>query len=365
MKQIHIIYYHYLREDAATLSVGGVQTYLYHLCKVIQELDMQPVIYQMARQAFDTEYQGIQVRGLAVSKKDFSRKALGMISDGQAVIFGTDDLIRPYHGTSLAIQHGISWDRPKHQGKGKLFNSLYIYHRATQAHKMMRNLRMVDKTVCVDYNFINWYRTQLAYPETELVCIPNFAQIPPQPEKPADSVNIMFARRFFAYRGTRIFTGAIKKLLGQFPQVYVTVAGEGPDEAWLREQLGNLERVQITKYESSESAAIHADKHIAVVPTLGSEGTSLSLLEAMASRCAVICTNVGGMTNIVIDRFNGLMINPDEDSLYRALVTLVEDQSLRQVLANRAYETVFQGFSFDLWKERWIDVLHQLDMKER
>lgn len=49
----------------------------------------------------------------------------------------------------------------------------------------------------------------------------------------------------------------------------------------------------------------------------------------MAAGCAVICTNVGGMTNIIIDGYNGLMINPDEDSLYKALDRLIEDKLLR------------------------------------
>ncbi|WP_420491566.1 glycosyltransferase [Neobacillus drentensis] len=52
---------------------------------------------------------------------------------------------------------------------------------------------------------------------------------------------------------------------------------------------------------------------------LGSEGTSLSLLEAMAAKCAEIATNVGGMTNIILDNYNGLIINPDESELYLAL----------------------------------------------
>lgn len=357
MKSVHIIYYDYLRNDAMTLSVGGVQTYLNNLCKVIQSLEMQPVIYQMTERDFETLYQGVTVKGLSVVKKKFAEKALSMIPAGETVIFGTEDLVRSYDGVSLAIQHGIYWDKPKHQGKGKRFNDLYIYRRARQAQKMVSYLRQVDKTVCVDYNFINWYRTQLAYPETELIAIPNFAEIPPVSEKPKGKVNVIFARRFYPYRGTRIFAGAAKRLLQTYPQLHVTVAGEGPDEAWLREQLGDQDRVSIIKYESSQSAAIHADQHIAVVPTLGAEGTSLSLLEAMASRCAVVCSNVGGMTNIVIDQFNGLMIPPNEESLYCAIATLVENEGQRNALANRAYETVSQGFSFELWKQRWIDVL--------
>ena len=104
---------------------------------------------------------------------------------------------------------------------------------------------------------------------------------------------------------------------------------------------------------------IHADKHVALVPTLGSEGTSLSLLEAMASQCAVVCTNVGGMTNIVIDGHNGIMINPDEDELYTAVLKLIKNRELRKIMSDRAYSTVKEGFSIERWEARWRTILNR------
>lgn len=100
---------------------------------------------------------------------------------------------------------------------------------------------------------------------------------------------------------------------------------------------------------------------IAVVPTIGSEGTSLSLLEAMAAHCAVICTNVGGMTNIVIDQYNGLMIKPTEADLVYAIEDLIINVEKRNKLADRGYETVKQAFSHEVWSNRWKKVL--LDAK--
>ena len=129
----------------------------------------------------------------------------------------------------------------------------------------------------------------------------------------------------------------------------------------MKSELEEFENVKFIRYESHESLEIHQDKDIAVIPTIGSEGTSLSLLEAMTAQCAVICTNVGGMTNIVLDNYNGLMINPDENSLYNAMKKLILDEKLRQKLSQRAYVTVKEGFSYDIWKEKWISVLKELE----
>ena len=144
----------------------------------------------------------------------------------------------------------------------------------------------------------------------------------------------------------------------KYNNVSITFAGEGPDEEYINNKFKNNSKVTITKYNSNESLAIHSRHDIAVVPTIGSEGTSLSLLEAMASGCVAICSNVGGMTNIILDGFNGIMFDPyNEDDLYYAIERVITDKALRQKLAENGYKTVKESFSLDIWKERWSRVI--------
>ena len=154
-----------------------------------------------------------------------------------------------------------------------------------------------------------------------------------------------------------------KKLLNEYDNIDITIAGDGSDEKLLKENLESNPHVKFIRYQSSESLSIHSDKHIAVVPTLGSEGTSLSLLEAMASSCAVVCTNVGGMTNIVINGYNGLMVAPLEDDLYQALKTLIDNRKLRETLAARGYETIESTFSLARWQDGWRGILKSLQSR--
>lgn len=279
--------------------------------------------------------------------------------ENDLLIFTTDSRIQKSNvRKSISIQHGICWDIPRHEKFSPFLNSIYTFNRSRQAFKILERIRKVNNIVCVDYNFVNWYRAVAAYEAVKLHVIPNFTEIAPVVEKPGDRINLIFARRFEIYRGTRIFANAISRILNEYNNVYVTVAGSGPDEGYLKEKLFPFgERVVFTRYMSGEALKIHADKHIAVVPTVGSEGTSLSLLEAMSSQCAVVCTNVGGMTNIVIDGYNGLMVSPNENALFEAVSKLVSDSKMRERLATRAYETVKEGFSYDKWKASWKKLL--------
>ena len=107
------------------------------------------------------------------------------------------------------------------------------------------------------------------------------------------------------------------------------------------------------KYSSKEALEFHYGYDIALVPSIASEGTSLSLLEAMSAGCYCIATATGGMSNIMIDGFNGAIIKPTAESLYSAICNAIEDDETRYVQALNAYNMVSASFSIEMWKKRW------------
>lgn len=363
----HIIY-NYLKLDGSGISIGGIQTYITNLIPLLKESGYDITIYQWATTDFHQEFDNYDVYGLKDEGKDDKKKA-EMLSlytfqhinpSSDLLIYGTDFLVKQHAPCrSIAIQHGISWDVPF----SPCSNWRYFRHflgKCKDAWYTIQRTSKVDLLVCVDYNFINWYRAISPYTRTKGIVIPNFTAIPPSmPKKNKQTVRIIFARRLFSYRGTRLFANVAERLLEGHQDICITIAGTGPDEEYMHQKLSKYPQVAFCTYNSCESLQIHEDKDIAIVPTLGSEGTSLSLLEAMASGCAVICTNVGGMTNIILDGYNGCIINPEEDALYTALNRLVTDKSLRTRLQENAYTTVKEAFSLENWQKKWLQVINQ------
>ena len=105
-----------------------------------------------------------------------------------------------------------------------------------------------------------------------------------------------------------------------------------------------------------EMVEVYQNTDISVIPTLFSEGTSLSCLEAMACGNAVIATNVGGLPNLILNNFNGKLINPESKSLFNALIELIDDKSLRQVLSQNAV-SVSKTFAKENWDKEWREIL--------
>lgn len=368
--RVHCIYPNYLTPDGSAMSIGGIQTYITNLIEVAKGLGYEFTVYQCATESFDKEQNGARVCGIVCSPQQAPQMMLAACLkefdvEKDILLFGTDTYIckTPAGVKSIGIQHGIFWDKPERLGCSRLWYFAEYVYQCLKDWRTVKRIERVKRLVCVDYNFPNWYRALVAHPRIITTVIPNFAEIAAEntaKQADDDTIRIIFARRLFSYRGTRVFGRAAKRLLAEHDNLEITVAGTGPDEKWLHDTLGQYDSVRFITYGSAESLAVHEDKHIAVVPTTGSEGTSLSLLEAMSAGCAVVCTSVGGMTDIVIDGYNGLMVNPSEEDIYRALKRLVEDAALRQALARRGYDTVKNGFSLEIWQEKWKQVLQDM-----
>lgn len=372
-KHVFIIFSKYYDFDRAEFTLGGVQTYLHHLIPVFRELGYACSVFGTGYpEARETEVGGIRIVNVPTKKGASADQQVRTVlreaeryfcNETDILLFATDCQIAPNGAKrSIVIQHGITWDIPAGAGLSVAENNLFIFRKAHSLWKKLKKISMAKKAVCVDYNYVNWYRASTAYEAVPMTVIPNFTETHPRCEKPGDRVRVIFARRLETYRGSQLFARVMRRILTEYEGVDVTVAGKGPCESEMREILAPFaERVDFISYQADKSFSVHADKHIAVVPTVGSEGTSLSLLEGMAAGCAVVCTNVGGMTNIVLDGYNGLMVSAREEELYRAIVMLIRDRTLRESLAEKGYETVSAAFSLERWQNRWRSVIAEVE----
>lgn len=363
MKTLEIFYNRYLTSDGEQYSIGGIETYIRNLSELATGMGIKVRIFQTG--TFGERYLDY-AQVIAVDSRSanpfpdlYEEAKLYRATDDVVVsIIANDTLIPNWKvPNSLVIQHGIGFD---YVTARKAPEWVFMLLNAWQNFRRVLALQHVGDVVCVDHNYICWYRTMTRFRKVKLTPILNFTALGPERvEKATDKVRVVFARRFVPIRGTRLFAPVVERLLEEFPEMEMTWAGDGPDWDFLQERFGHHPQVKFTRYSAMKSLEFHAGFDIAVVPTVFSEGTSLSLLEAMASHCAVVCTNVGGMTNIVLDGFNGLMVSPDAGELYEAVATLVRDAVLRKRLAENGYQTVKESFSLAKWQGAWRKVLER------
>ena len=76
--------------------------------------------------------------------------------------------------------------------------------------------------------------------------------------------------------------------------------------------------------------------------------------EALACRKAVVASAVGGIPEIIENGRSGILVEPDNPSaLARALVTMLEDDTLRESIAGAGYARVHEYFRCERMGSRY------------
>lgn len=370
--------------DNNRFLIGGIETYIQDLSNLLSEMNYKVTIYQLSdRKSSLRSYieNGITIKEVS-NYQNYKIQSFNSIYEEVYHTLNKFDLmilprdtfnVKKYPENVIVLQHGISFDFPGTDLR-KIFQITPFIRDLRKMIYCMHQTRLTDKCVnlvCVDYNFYNWYRTIGTIDvHKNFVVIPNYSskfisEIDFNKKmSQSNSKKIVFARRLTHYRGTLVFLNVVKRLVLEFPNIEVTFAGTGPLEQVIRDASKEYSSIKLTSYKASESVEFHKQFDIAVVPTLFSEGTSLSMCEAMAAGCFPVATHVGGLTNLIIDNFNGKLCYPDEESIYEAMreVLLMTDETFIRI-TNNAYNSARQSFSLETWRNKWMKYLNKLATK--
>jgi glycosyltransferase involved in cell wall biosynthesis len=141
------------------------------------------------------------------------------------------------------------------------------------------------------------------------------------------------------------------------------VVGEGPQgQEWreLSRKLGLEEKVIfLGRVSDEELVALYHACDVFVLPAIHrSESWGAVQVEAMACGKPVVCTELGTGTSFVnLDGQTGLVVPPrDAGALAQAIGTLLQDQSLRQQMGQRARQRAEKEFSSTTMVKRLVDL---------
>lgn len=372
MKRVFIVYQRYIDEVNNSVIIGGLQTYVENLIILLDRLGYQVKILQYSKFDFCKDLsRNVEIVGVTKRSRnwnvDLVKKAssMGDINSDILLFMTTTQICKHRFKKSIAIQHGIYWDCETIHGK-KIVFPFDIMLKGFQSFSEYKRVHKVNKIVCVDNNYINWYRAEYLDRRLNYAIIPNFANVIQQPQRHDKSniekrIRIIFARRFEIIRGVELLPKIISSINSKYQNVDFTLAGNGSCLGFLKEKLKNFDNVEFKEYSPCDAILMHKNFDIAIIPTIASEGTSFSLLEAMAAGCAVVCSDVGGMSNIVLDGYNGCIVKPCADSFICAISDLIEDHELRNRISEKAVETVRTSFSKEKWEKLWIESIEGLE----
>jgi glycosyltransferase involved in cell wall biosynthesis len=173
-----------------------------------------------------------------------------------------------------------------------------------------------------------------------------------------DKIVVAFVGRLLEVKGCRYL---IESLRGIDQDFALLIVGSGPEEKELKnlvKEKGLEDKVVFTGFRE-DVLDILAATDIYVLPSI-SEGLSISLLEAKASGCASIVTDIGLP---VEDGKTALVVPPgDPDTLRNALERLLRNKGLREELSRNSKEDA-KKYSWEKAVEEYSKIFNELARK--
>ncbi len=148
-------------------------------------------------------------------------------------------------------------------------------------------------------------------------------------------------------KGQRYLVEAAVKVLKRFSDAQFLFVGAGEIKDSLVSQAKKLNIENNIQFlgQRSDIPELLSIMDVCVLPSL-SEGLSNTLLEYMAAGKPIISTRVGGNTELITNKEEGLLVDPaNSHALAETIISLLDNKELRQRLGQAAKRKVVENYS--------------------
>jgi L-malate glycosyltransferase len=160
-------------------------------------------------------------------------------------------------------------------------------------------------------------------------------------------IEIFSNRGFFTVYDNETLIRAFALAYTENSDLRLILKGEGPEEQPIRKLVTELGlEDQITFRKKTSYAEVPQDyRHADIfITTSISDGTPVSLLEAMSSGLPCIATSVGGIPEWAVNNETGLLVPPrSPEKIANAILSLARDPALRKRLGAAAREEIVKN----------------------
>ena len=165
---------------------------------------------------------------------------------------------------------------------------------------------------------------------------------------------IGYIGRLSEEKGLRYLLEAVSTNLGDRIPIKLLIVGEGPQREELEslaQKLGIRDNVVFAGFQSNVESWLAA-MDLFVLPSL-TEGTPMSLLEAMAKGVPVIASAVGGVPQVIDSDKNGMLVPSAKPlEIAKAVRFLYDNKDVRVDLAKKAQITIRDKYDINVWIDK-------------
>jgi glycosyltransferase involved in cell wall biosynthesis len=178
---------------------------------------------------------------------------------------------------------------------------------------------------------------------------------------PEDAFIVGWVGRLSREKGPDVFLDAMERVARRIPDAVASVIGESDARERLHEHAGEMGLDgRITFHGRVQGAAELYRAFDVFVLSSRTEGTPVSLLEAMDAEVPVVSTSVGGVPDVVRHEQEALLVPPeDPGALASAVCRIRREREAAIERARRARGRLLSEFDLRPWMDRYEDVYRE------
>jgi glycosyltransferase involved in cell wall biosynthesis len=218
------------------------------------------------------------------------------------------------------------------------------------------------KVICCSDYMIQHVKWAFGLPSDKLVMVPNGVNTQCYQEPITDTKEfrskfalpqekiVLYVGRLVYEKGIHILINAVPKILSKVDAKFIIV-GSG----YMKEQLLNIVRSMGLEHKvmfegfMDEQTLVKLQRvaDVSVVPSLF-EPFGIVALEAMASRCPVVVSDTGGLSEIVDHEVSGIKVYPNNpESLAWGITKVLLDSEFANYIRENAYKKVQEKYDWE------------------
>ena len=191
------------------------------------------------------------------------------------------------------------------------------------------------------------------------------------PEDLKDRRLVLYVGRLLAMKGVDTLISAIPEILRRLGEDKFLFVFAGPGD-----RIRYMSKIKELKIESSclftgplpkeNVIQLMRTAELVVVPSF-IENAPYTVLESMACGVPVVASDVGGISEIITDGYNGSLVEKGSPkAVAKSIVKLLEDTSLKNLMGKNAKETIKNKFSWSVNIKKYCEVYYDaLDQNGR
>lgn len=353
---------------------GGVSSHVRDLAEFMGRMDQDVWVLSSRRgKAVDkAERESAPASTTVIWCRDFRR----MFSGFRKLMASTQfDIIHFHSFNSLALAFLCAGDLGAkvftiHSDTANYLASLHGWRqRSHPSYAFLRlyerlSLRLPDVTIAVSKRLQKYAQSMSV---RRVMYIPNAVDCrywtPPDDGVTSNGRTILVPRMLVPKNGVGFAVRAMKTIVDIIPDARMIVAGDGPLrhplERAVSESRDGAIRI-LGDVPREEMKALYHSANVVLIPSITvsgvQEATSIAALEAMACGRPVVASRIGGLSEIIRNYQDGILVpEKSPDAIADAVNMLLTDGQLARRIGSEARRRAIRDFSTPTWAARVMD----------